>query len=114
MVRAAPNTGRFKMNRNSLTLLAILALSVSNLFVGISTKNKPLILASAAISAALALFYIGRELLAVRRGAMKPANEPGGAIAKAAPKTKAPIWVFVTILFIILPALMWALQTFPQ
>lgn len=99
------------MNKKCLTLLAVLALCVSNLFVGISTQNKPLILASAAISAALALFYIARELLAARRTDGEASRVPVNAGAKAAPKGKASIWVFVAILFIILPALMWTLQT---
>ncbi|MCR9193119.1 MAG: hypothetical protein NXH88_00220 [Hyphomonas sp.] len=99
------------MNRNSLTLLAILALSVSNLFVGISTQNKPLILASAAISAALAVFYIVRELIATRRGDDAPPQAPVGVVARETLTTKIPIWVFVMILFVILPAIMWVLMT---
>ena len=102
------------MNRNSLTLLAVLALSVSNLFVGISTQNKPLILASAAISAALAIFYIARELIAAKRGEAESAGETGGALTRATPTAKQSIWVFGTILFIILPAVMWVLLTIPQ
>lgn len=99
------------MNRNSVTLLAVLALCVFNLFVGISTQNKPLILASAAISAALALFYIVRELLAERRGDNQPPQMSANSATKTVPNAKVPIWVFVAILFIILPALMWALRT---
>lgn len=99
------------MNRNSLTLLAILALSVSNLFVGISTQNKPLVLASAAISAALAVFYIVRELIATRRGEDAHTQAPAGVVAKATLTTTIPIWVFVMILFVILPAIMWVLMT---
>lgn len=101
------------MNRNSLTLLAVLALSVSNLFVGISTQNKPLILASAAISAGLALFYIARELLDAQRGETDSAQGSSNALADATPRTKTPIWVFIAILFVILPAIMWVLQTLP-
>lgn len=102
------------MNRNSLTLLAVLALSVSNLFVGISTQNKPLILASAAISAALAIFYIAREMIATRQGDPGSARAPVGVVAKNPVNSKVPIWVFVAILFVILPAIMWALLTIQQ
>ena len=102
------------MNRNSLTLLAVLALSVSNLFVGISTQNKPLILASAAISAALAIFYIVRELIEARRGVIESSSDTHGALATPPARTKPSIWAFIIILFIILPALIWVLQTLPQ
>ena len=98
------------MDRNSLTLLAVLALSVSNLFVGITTQNKLLILASAGISASLALVYIARDLIAARQmpdeAAVKPDPRPSGALTR----TRFPLWVFVVILFIILPALMWFMQ----
>ncbi len=99
------------MNRNSLTLFAVLALSVSNLFVGISTQNKPLILASAAISAALAIFYIAQELIGARRGQAGQGPSPAGIDARETAKTKVPVWVFIMIMFIILPAIMWALLT---
>jgi len=103
------------MDRNSLTLLAVLALSVSNLFVGISTQNKLLILASAAISAALACFYIARELVRERIGTEAAPVEDGGEIVhRARPRSRFPIWVFIVILFVILPALMWFLQLTAQ
>ncbi|NQY98259.1 MAG: hypothetical protein HRT82_13985 [Henriciella sp.] len=102
------------MDRNSLTLFAVLLLSVSNLFVGISTQNKVLILASAAISAALALVYIGKELLQKR---LEASEDPGEAVAiSQSPSRPArfPLWVFVVILFVILPALLWFLQLTAQ
>lgn len=103
------------MDRNRLTLLAVLALSVSNLFVGISTQNKLLILASAAISAALACYYIARELVRAREGAERKQVESGGAWElRARPRTQFPLWIFVVILFVILPALMWFLQLTTQ
>lgn len=98
------------MDRNSLTIFAVLTLSVSNLFVGITTQNKLLILASAAISAALAILYIVREWM---RSRADDAPESAVAIgsAPAAPRPgRFPLWVFVVILFIALPALMWFLQ----
>ena len=102
------------MDRNSLTLFAVLLLSVSNLFVGISTQNKVLILASAAISAALALVYIGKELIQKQLEASEDPAE-ARAISRSASQSPArparfPLWVFVFILFIILPALIWFLQ----
>nr|WP_070960285.1 hypothetical protein [Hyphomonas sp. Mor2] len=98
------------MDRNSLTLLAVLALSVSNLFVGITTQNKLLILASAAISAALAIFYIFREWMRQRMGAEEEAVAAPAATNGLQRPARFPLWVFVVILFIILPALMWFLS----
>mgnify|MGYP000592641011 CR=1 FL=1 len=74
----------------------------------------PLILASAAISAALAIFYIARELIAARRGDDGPTQAPAGVVAKNPANAKVPIWVFVAILFVILPAIMWVLLTIQQ
>lgn len=106
------------MDRNSLTLFAVLLLSVSNLFVGISTQNKVLILASAAISAALALVYIGKELIQKR---LEASEDPAEALAISQSPSQTPsrparfpLWVFVVILFIILPALIWFLQLTAQ
>ena len=98
------------MDRNSLTLLAVLALSVSNLFVGITTQNKLLILASAAISAALAIFYIVREWMRGRVGAEGEAAAVPARTDGPQRPARFPLWVFVAILFIILPALIWFLN----
>jgi len=98
------------MDRNSLTIFAVLVLSVSNMFVGISTQNKFLIVASAGISAALALLYIARELIAARRGEEPPAVKDPVRPQAALARTRFPLWVFVVVLFIILPALIWFLQ----
>ena len=102
------------MDRNRLTLLAVLALSVSNLFVGISAGDKSLILASAAISAALAVFYIVRELLQARRGAEQALSENVVLQPRTMTRARFPLWVFIVILFVILPALMWFLQLTTQ
>ena len=102
------------MDRNRLTLLAVLALSVSNLFVGISAGDKSLILASAAISAALAVFYIVRELLQARRGAEQALSENVVLQPRTMSRARFPLWVFIVILFVILPALMWFLQLTTQ
>jgi len=102
------------MDRNSLTILAVLALSVSNLFVGISSQNKLLILASAGISAALALLYIARDVLRSRfeigGKSITTTTDPRNSTHRS----PFPLWVFVVILFILLPALMWAVQLLTQ
>lgn len=102
------------MDRNSLTLLAVLALSVSNLFVGISTQNKLLILASAAISAGLAVFYIVRECFQMRTNTHEVVPKSGKVQPGGATRVRFPLWVFVVILFMILPALMWFVLTLPR
>jgi len=102
------------MDRSSLTIFAVLVLSVSNLFVGITTQNKLLIVASAAISAALALLYIARDLLRARVGAdTKQSAIPTPQLARTR-RSPFPLWVFVAILFIVLPALIWFLQVLNQ
>ncbi len=98
------------MDRNSLTILAVLALSVSNLFVGISSQNKFLILASAGISTLLALLYIIRDVLRERLGATEKATPIESSSRKLGQRSPFPLWVFVVILFIFLPALIWYLQ----
>ena len=102
------------MDRNSLTLLAVLTLSVSNLFVGISSQNKLLILASAAISPALAVLYIVRELIQTRTGAEDNSGGATDLLRRSATPARFPLWVFVVILFVVLPALMWFLQLTSQ
>jgi len=98
------------MDRNSLTIFAVLTLSVSNLFVGITTQNKLLILASAGISATLAILYIVKELSQDQSSANRRTTviKPNGdALFRRAP---FPLWVFGVILFIALPALLLFMQ----
>lgn len=98
------------MDRNSLTILAVLALSVSNLFVGITTENKLLILASAAISASLAILYIVRELTGSGNKPPRARDGSGTAARHGVRPAPFPLWVFGAILFIALPSLLVFLQ----
>ena len=91
------------MDRNILTLLAVLTLSVSNLFVGVSTQNAPLIYASSAISATLAVLYLLRDRLGLPAKPAKQRQIDPDALTRTRP---FPLWVFVMVLFIILPALL--------
>lgn len=91
------------MDRNILTLLAVLTLSVSNLFVGISTQNVLLIYASSAISAALAGLYLLRDRLGIAAKTSRQSRLDPDALTRTRP---FPLWVFVMVLFIILPALL--------
>lgn len=92
------------MDRSNLIILAVIALSVSNLFVGITSQNKLLILASAAISAALAVFYIARDLLASRTQHKVEAPEATSRLSALDERRPFPLWVFVAILFMVAPA----------
>ena len=98
------------MDRNTLTLLAVLSLSVSNLFVGLVTQNRLLIIASSTISAALAFLYLLRERFpALRILRVPPAKQKMNADTPVRPRP-FPLWVFLLVLFLILPALLWFLQ----
>ena len=91
---------------SNLTLLAIIALSVSNLFVGISTGNGALVMASALISAALAgyyLFKIRKQVGAEQQRGLGATATPRDTIERA----PFPFWAFLIILFMVLPGLYW-------
>lgn len=91
---------------SNLTLLAIIALSVSNLFVGISTGNTALVMASALISAALAGYY----LFKIRKQAGAGRQQEPGATAlpqNTIARAQFPFWAFLIILFMVLPGLYW-------
>ena len=98
------------MDRNALTLLAVLSLSVSNLFVGLATQNRLLIIASSAISAALAFLYLLRERFPSLRILHWPsAKQKMNGDIRVRPRP-FPLWVFLLVLFLILPALLLFLQ----
>ena len=100
------------MDRNTLTIVAVLALSVSNLFVGITTQNALLIIASSVISAVLAALYLVRGEL--KSGQAKPTSKAArSAQAKALPRARPfPLWTFGLVLFLVLPALLVFLQNY--
>ncbi|MEO0606838.1 MAG: hypothetical protein AAFY82_01305 [Pseudomonadota bacterium] len=100
------------MDRNTLTIVAILALSVSNLFVGITTQNALLIIASSVISAALAgLYFVRSELPSTAQDAAARKSQTGRA--KTLPRARPfPLWTFGLVLFLVLPALLVFLQTY--
>ena len=98
------------MDRNTLTILAVLVLSTSNLFVGLSTQNTLLIIASSVISAALAGLYLLRDRfpqLRISRPMMSNRKMTGDIRVRPRP---FPLWVFLLVLFIVLPALLLFLQ----
>lgn len=91
---------------NTLTLLAVTALSVSNLLVGLMQGNRFLVGASALLAAAFAIIYY-------RRIQLDP--EPDDAPAETAPNAvkrhrQFPIWMFIGVLFVMFPAMLWFVQ----
>ncbi|MEL7041444.1 MAG: hypothetical protein AAGL90_07960 [Pseudomonadota bacterium] len=91
---------------NTLTLLAVTALSVSNLLVGLMQGNRFLVGASALLAAAFAIIYYRRIQLD---------SEPDDAPAETAPAPvkrhrQFPIWMFIGVLFVMFPAMLWFVQ----
>lgn len=96
------------------TLLAVTALAVSNLLVGILQGNSFLIAASSVISAAFAFVY------AVRSG-MLPANWLPGVWPKdgisdatgprASTRSRFPLWMFLGLIFVVMPTVLLFLQS---
>lgn len=99
------------LDRTTLTLLAVLSLAVSNLFVGLVTKNTYLVLASSAISAVLAVLYLVRSPAQRSAKPGRGADRHLSASQALARRRVFPLWVFAAILFIILPILLVFLQT---
>ena len=98
------------MDRNTLTILAVLSLSVSNLFVGLSTQNTLLIAASSAISATLAGLYLLRDRFpSLSTSRSVRTKQKLNADIPLRPKP-FPLWVFLLVLFLVLPALLLFLQ----
>ncbi|MEO1305196.1 MAG: hypothetical protein AAFV37_09480 [Pseudomonadota bacterium] len=86
---AAPTSG------NTLMLLAVTSLAVSNMFVGIVNANRFLIAASALLAAAFAFTYLFRSRLFTPFKARSATERYG---------PKLPIWVYGVVLFVALPA----------
>ncbi|MEL6859727.1 MAG: hypothetical protein AAFO74_15165 [Pseudomonadota bacterium] len=91
------------------TLLATITLAVTNLMVGIMQNNTFLVLASAGISAALAIVYSAKiGLLPMLNWPARAAE--GDPLPKTGPKSKFPLWLFIALLFGILPFALLFLQ----
>lgn len=92
------------------TLLATTALAVSNLIVGVLQNNTFLILASAIISGAFAIVY------AHKSGMIRLTEAPNRAVemnetAEAGASSNFPLWLFVAVIFVLMPAILLFLQT---
>jgi len=94
---------------NTFTLLAVTTLAFSNMLVGLMQNNTFLVLASAVLSAAFALVYSNKiGLLRIwKRQSVRPSQNG----AAAAPKKRFPIWLFLMVLFVLMPMVLVFLQT---
>ena len=92
------------------TLLAVTALAVSNLMVGIMQSNTFLILASAGLSAAFALVYAYKSGMIPRSEQPADEDRPSGDTEPSA-RTKFPLWLFIAVIFVMMPAVLLFLQT---
>lgn len=110
-----PQSTSTNVRLSPYTLLATTALAVSNLIVGIIQNNTFLILASAIISGAFAIVY------AHKSGMIKltnsPADPPENDLASGAStgtKPRFPLWLFLALIFVLMPAILLFLQTLDQ
>ena len=113
MSKPQPNPSNLRLS--PYTLLATTALAVSNLIVGIIQNNTFLILASTIISGAFAVVY------AHKSGMIRLTNDPvvpdEGGISSArvaGTKTRFPLWLFLALMFVLMPAILLFLQTLDQ
>lgn len=91
------------------TLLATTTLAVTNLMVGLMQNNTFLVLASASISAALAIVYSAKIGLipSPTKTDDTPAKASGDATMR---RSKFPLWLFIAVLFGIMPFALLFLQ----
>ncbi|MEL6728439.1 MAG: hypothetical protein AAFY12_10400 [Pseudomonadota bacterium] len=92
--------------RVPMTLLATTALAVSNLMVGLMTGNAFLIAASAILAATFASAYAIRNNMIPSFQLIEEKETLGPSLAA----NRFPIWVFLALLFIAMPAMMWFLE----
>lgn len=99
---------------NTFTLLAATALAVSNLLVGMLQNNTFLIMASAIISALFAGVYAFRTGMipgVAKTKTKRPAQVPTRSIAQRQSK-RFPLWLFLFVLFVLMPTALLFLQSF--
>lgn len=107
-----------KSRQNPFTLLAVTALATSNLMVGVLQGNTLLILASSILSAGFAYVYSVRSgMISAWRKPAKTDDQvslgsDGAAIL--ARKRRFPLWLFLALIFVLMPAILLFLQTTEQ
>lgn len=93
---------------NTFTLLAVTTLAFSNMLVGLMQNNTFLVLASAGLSAAFALVYSNK--IGLIRWWSHDSAAPRNGAAKGQSKGRFPIWLFLTVLFVLMPMVLLFVQ----
>lgn len=110
-----PQSTRTNLRLSPYTLLATTALAVSNLIVGIIQNNTILILASTIISGAFAVVYAHKSgMIRLTNDPVVPADNETSPAPLADIKTRFPLWLFLTLIFVLMPAILLFLQTLDQ
>ena len=91
------------------TLLATTTLAVTNLMVGLMQNNTFLVLASASISAALAIVYSAKIGLIPTPAKNDESSSKASADATRR-QSRFPLWLFIAVLFGIMPFALLFLQ----
>jgi len=98
------------------TLLAVTALSVSNLIVGLLQANSFLILSSASLSATFAFVYAVKSgmLDIFNRKTATSSNSQTANLGNTPETTAKPfqLWMFVALIFVLMPAILLFLERF--
>jgi len=94
---------------NKFTLLAVTTLAFSNMLVGLMQNNTFLVLASAALSAAFAIFYSNKLGLVRLKSSANSSEQPESA-KTGAPRRRFPLWMFLALIFILMPFVLLVLQ----
>lgn len=110
-----PTSTRPNLRLSPYTLLATTALAVSNLIVGIIQNNTFLILASTIISGAFAVVYAHKSgMIRLTNDPVVPADDENSSAPLASTKTRFPLWLFLALMFVLMPAILLFLQTLDQ
>ena len=110
-----PHSTRSNPPLSPYTLLATTALAVSNLIVGIIQNNTFLILASAIISGAFAIVYAHKSgMIRLTNGPAAEVENDVSTDASKGTKGRFPLWLFLALIFVLMPAILLFLQTLDQ
>ncbi|MEM9571391.1 MAG: hypothetical protein AAF996_07995 [Pseudomonadota bacterium] len=109
------DTPKTKLRLSPFTLLAVTALAVSNLMVGLLQGNTFLILASSLISIAFALVYAARSGMIPSNWLDQfwptPNKSETAEPSPNRPKSHFPLWMFLAVIFVLMPAILLFLQS---
>ena len=109
------DTQNTKLRLSPFTLLAVTALAVSNLMVGLLQGNTFLVLASSLISIAFALVYAARSGMIpsewLDRVWPRGSNSESTETSSKQPVSRFPLWMFLAVIFVLMPAILLFLQS---